>query len=330
MVGVVVVMAFHFSEGREFVHLAERAEPWWLGVAVALQAGTYWAQTEVFRTVGRAARCRLPFVPVYKLGFAKIFVDQALPSAGISGTFLLVRGLARHGMRRSAVAAAVSVDLASYYGAYVVSLAGALVYAALHREASEIVVLISVVFGVFGIALSLSVIALSGRGARRLPLGLSRLRSARATLGFLEEADPKLVRSPRLLLETTGYQFVIVLFDAATIWVLIRSLGARATMGGVFASFMISSLFRTIGILPGGLGTFEASSVLTLKLVGVAIPVALAATLLFRGLSFWLPLLPGLWYSRHVVAKGRVSDLAHDDPRRKEGLAARGASGERR
>jgi hypothetical protein len=44
----------------------------------------------------------------------------------------------------------------------------------------------------------------------------------------------------------------------------------------------------------GGLGAFEAASVLTLKVAGVS----LAATLLFRGLSFWLPMVPGLVFSR--------------------------------
>jgi Mg2+-importing ATPase len=61
---------------------------------------------------------------------------------------------------------------------------------------------------------------------------------------------------------------------------------------------MISTLLRTIGIVPGGLGTFEAASVLTLKLAGVSVAVALGSTLLFRGLSFWLPMLPGLVFSR--------------------------------
>lgn len=50
--------------------------------------------------------------------------------------------------------------------------------------------------------------------------------------------------------------------------------------------------------LPGGMGIFEAASVVTLKLVGVSVPVALVATLFFRGLSFWLPMVPGLIFSR--------------------------------
>jgi len=298
----VVVMALHFSEGREFIGLAERAEPWWLALAFILQAGTYWAQGEVFRGVGRAARFRLPLATVWKLGFAKLFIDQALPSGGISGTIVLSKGLEGRGMPRAAVAAAVVVDLASYYAAYVVSLAAALVLAAIHGEASEIIVMVSVVFGLFGTALSVTALALSGRGGRGLPKGLSRFRSARIALDFLEDADPNVARSPRLLLQAGVYQLAIVLFDAATMWVLIRSLGATAAPGSVFTSFMISSLFRTVGVVPGGLGTFEAASVLTLKFVGVAIPVALSATLLFRGLSFWLPLLPGLWFSRRAVA----------------------------
>jgi Mg2+-importing ATPase len=76
-------------------------------------------------------------------------------------------------------------------------------------------------------------------------------------------------------------------------------------MKGVYASFMISSLLRTMGIVPGGLGTFEATSVLTLRMIGVAIPVALSATLLFRGLTFWLPMLPGLWLSKNIALDRR-------------------------
>jgi Mg2+-importing ATPase len=36
-------------------------------------------------------------------------------------------------------------------------------------------------------------------------------------------------------------------------------------------------------------------------MVGVPVAVALAATLLFRGLSFWLPMLPGLWLAHREL-----------------------------
>jgi uncharacterized membrane protein YbhN (UPF0104 family) len=62
-----------------------------------------------------------------------------------------------------------------------------------------------------------------------------------------------------------------------------------------------------LGIVPGGLGTFEATSVLTLAATGVSLATALSATLLFRGLSFWLPMAPGVWASRSAMTSSRAT-----------------------
>lgn len=84
---------------------------------------------------------------------------------------------------------------------------------------------------------------------------------------------------------------------------------------------MIANLVRTMGFVPEGLGTFEATSVLPLKMVGVAIPVALSATLLFRGLSFWLPMLPGLWISKNIATSDRRKGPRVKGLRTSEGTA---------
>jgi len=297
LVAAVVVAALHVSEAEAFVRIARRTEPSWLLVAVVLQAATYAVQGRVWRLVAGAARFDLSRATAYALSLAKLFVDQALPSGGISGTVMMAGALEAQGMARPAVMATVVVNTAAYYAAYVLSLAAALGVAIGHRQANPLVVWTALAFAIFGVVVTTSVLALSGAQtpafARRGPL-------ARA-LGFLEEADPALARRPRLVLAATACHLGIVALDAATMWVLVRALGAAASPAGVFASFMISSLLRTVGVLPGGLGTFEATSVVTLHMVGVDVPVGLAATLLFRGLSFWLPMPLGLWCSRRVV-----------------------------
>jgi len=304
LVAAVIFGALHFAEAQDFARLAERAEPWWLILAVVLQMGTYVAAGQVFRRAARAGGHSLSLATACRLSLTKLFADQAVPSAGLSGTVVLANGLAQRGIPRPVAAAGIVVDLVSYYLAYVLSLALALVIIAVRGEASTIILLVSLVFFLFGIGLSAGVLALSGRN-RRVPRQLAWLRPLRTVLDFIEQADPRLARSTRLLLQAGAYQLVVVLCDATTVWVLIRSLGAEASPGGVFASFMISSLLRTIGFMPGGLGTFEAASVVTLHMVGVPSAVALAATLLFRGLSFWLPMLPGLWFSRRAMSRAR-------------------------
>ena len=315
LIAAVIAGALHFSEAREFARLAEHAEPWWLLLAVLFQLSTYLAQGQVFRRVAHTAQVSLSMATACRLSLTKLFIDQAVPTAGLSGTLVLARSLEQEGMPRPIVAASIVVDLASYYAAYLLSLAVALLITAARGEANTLLTLVSLFFFLFGLGMSVLVLALSGRQARALPRWLARLAPLRTALGFIQEANPRLARSPRLLIEASAYQLAIVLCDAATMWVLIRSLGATGAPSGVFASFMISSLLQTIGLLPGGLGTFEAVSVLTLNLAGVPVAVALGATLFFRSLSFWLPMLPGLWFSRRTMGHSmNPSGIARERP----------------
>jgi len=303
ILGAVITAALHRSEGREFIHLAERAKPWWLLVAFVLQAATYFAQGESWRLVGRAAGFPLRAGAAFQLSLAKLFVDQAVPSAGISGTVLVARSLEERGMPRTVVTAGVVVNTASYNIAYVASLMIAVITTMVMGHMNELVVIVATLLSLAMLAVVVTVLEVSGRKPGTPIRQITRLRPLRRLLDYLEEAETSLVRDPGLIARISLAQFSIVVLDAATIWVLVKAMGTTASVPGVFASFMISNLFRTIGIVPGGLGTFEATSVVTLKLAGLPLPVALSATLLFRGLSFWLPMVPGLWLSRRLLRR---------------------------
>jgi uncharacterized membrane protein YbhN (UPF0104 family) len=297
-----IVAALRFSEGRDFVRLVEEARPSWFLLALLFQAATYAAQGETWRAVARACHYPLSMRSGWQLSLAKLFVDQTLPTAGLSGTIVVARVLERQGMPRAAVMAGVVVATVSNQAAVVVTLAVALTVAAVHGEATALVVVASVIVLLLGVALAASVLVLSGRGVKgRARRGLARIPGVRTALQALSEADPRLARRPSLLLEAGACQMAAVLLDSATLWALLRAMGVPAAPTGVFVSFVIASVFRTIGILPGGLGTFDAASVLALRGTGVPIAAALSATLLFRGLSSWLPMLPGWWMSRRLL-----------------------------
>lgn len=299
----VVIVALHHAEAEEFVRLAEKAEPWWLLLALVFQAGTYLAHGEVIRRVVRAAKFPLRVSLACQISLAKLFVDQALPSAGLSGTFVITRALERRGLARPLVAATMVVDLVSYYAAYVLSLSAGLLFAAAHGELSTAVLSVAVLFGSYAVTVSFGMLMLSGRTLPSTVLRLTRFRPLRAALKFVADAEGRLVRNSRLLPLTIVHQLAIFALDAGTVWVLLKALGTSVSASAVFTSFMASTLFRSVGILPGGLGSFEAASVLMLKTIGVPMAAALSATLLFRGLSFWLPMLPGFWCSRRLVSE---------------------------
>jgi Mg2+-importing ATPase len=298
----VIAATMHFAEARAFVRLLERANPSWILVAVLLQLATYAAQGSVWRRVAGAAGYRLSRRTAFELGLAKLFADQALPSAGLSSSLLIARSLEQRHVPPAAVKAAVLIDLASYHAAYALALIAALAILVSHREANAVIVTSAVLFLFFSTTLSAAVVALAGKRHDRLARPLRHVPGAQKALEFLAGANARLVSAPRVFAGTVGLHVTIVALDAVTMWMLTRALGAYVPPPGVFAGFMVASLFRTMGVVPGGLGTFEATSVLMLRLAGLDLAGALSATLLFRGLSFWLPMLPGYWASRRVLA----------------------------
>jgi len=140
VLAAVIIAVLHFSEERELVRITENAQPWWLAIAILLQVGTYLAQGETWRVVTRAGKFSVPLSAAFKLSLAKLFIDQALPSAGISGTVVVARALEERGVSRAVVMAAVVVDSVSYYAAYVLTLALALLITVLGGHASPLTV----------------------------------------------------------------------------------------------------------------------------------------------------------------------------------------------
>jgi Mg2+-importing ATPase len=321
----VVVAAVHYTDQRAFFRLLRDARPWWVAVAVLLQAATYVAQGGIWRRVAAACGYPLGRGTAFELSLAKLFADQAIPSAGLSSTILVAKALEQRQVPAPTVKASVLVEIVSYHLAYVIALSAALAIVVARGQSNVAIVVTSVLFVAVCLAVSAAVLALVGRSHERLAAALQKIPAVRKALEFLAGADSRLVRSPRVLAETIALQGSIFLLDAGTVWFLILALGQRSSVTGVFASFMVASLFRTMGVVPGGLGTFEATSVLTLRMVGVDLGVALSATLLFRGLTFWLPMLPGYWLSRRALAEPRVRSRDAGPPRSVRSMLPRSA-----
>ncbi|HEX9206939.1 MAG TPA: magnesium-translocating P-type ATPase [Steroidobacteraceae bacterium] len=297
---VLVYFVLHVAEERAFLTLLEQSQPRWVLLALVFQAFTYLAQAEVWRLVLHRAGTPLRWGFACRLSLAKLFMDQAIPSMGLSGAVLVTQALEQRGAARGTVLSSVSIDATAFYLAYIVNLAVALALLAAAGHAVPLILALGVFFLLYCAALAAVVLVLSGRRPGRLAHALLRVPGLRRILAVLQDANPRLAHDPALLSRATALQILIAVADAATLWALLRALGVDASAAAVFSSFLIASVLRSIGVLPGGLGTFEAGSVGALTFAGVPIAAALSATLMFRAVSFWLPMLPGLAYTRSL------------------------------
>ena len=303
LAGVVAFAIWHGEEHR-FETILRRAQPGWLLTAVVLQAGTYLVTAGMWQRVLSWAREPLSLRRLVPLSLAKLFTDQVVPSGGISGSTLVVSALRKHGISAPAATATVLVSFVAYYLAYAAALAVTLATLWALGDLSVVVIALTAVLLVLAIGVTLAIRWISGHGSRSLPRWIMALPIAGAFLERIAEAPPRALGDRRLLAATAGLQLLVFALDGSTLWAILRAVGWQADAVVVFAAFVIASVAGTIGIVPGGLGTFEGTCVAMLHAVGVPVADGLTATLLLRGFTFWLPMLPGLWLTRQVLEEG--------------------------
>ncbi|HEY6400541.1 MAG TPA: lysylphosphatidylglycerol synthase transmembrane domain-containing protein [Blastocatellia bacterium] len=301
--GVILVIVSR-GEIEDFAQLLHRAAPVWLLVGALFQAATYFSAAAVWYLTLRKAGARYSMRTLVPLGVAKLFSEQALPSGGISGTAFFIAALTRRGIPSEISLAALLVSLISYYAAYLLAAALSLTLLRFYHAVSAWIVAVTILFCLVAVAIPVGTLWLHSRSQRPLPAWLTRIPGVNRLLDLLGDAPGYLLRDGTLIFKTTLFQASIFLLDGATLWAMLQAVGQNVSFLAAFPSFIIASMVATFGLVPLGLGTFEAACVALLRKLGVPLEAALTATLLLRGFTLWLPMLPGMLLARRELKNG--------------------------
>lgn len=297
-VGALVAGVVHFGDIERFATLARGAEPLWLCAAIVLQCATYCAVAFGWSLVLGRAHHPVRLRRLLPVALSKLFADQVIPSAGIGGNVLLVDRLAALGAPRGAAVATLLVSLLGYYSAYAALAFVMLLALWFHGAATALMTGLVTTFLLVALAIPALALWLHHRGSRPLPDRIERLAIVRTLLRAVGEAPESLVRDRRLILRVAACNGAVFVADAATLAVCLFALGQPVSLSTAFIALMTASIVTTLGPIPMGLGSFEASCTAMLVMLRVPLEAAVAATLLLRSLTLWLPLVPGLYLMR--------------------------------
>lgn len=301
LAALVVFSVLHVGEARRFLLLAERAKPLWLLLAIGLQAGTYFCAGAIWGRVAAKAGQRLSGAHLARLSIEKLGVDQFLPAGGLSGDLVVIAAMRRMGIDASVATEALLVDIVSHYAASTGVVGLSLVVLWMHHRVTPVILALVGGFGLLAAAVPLGIAWLLHHRAWQPRPWLSRIRRLSSALDTLRKVSARRVWSLELLAAATALQTAIVLLDAATLWATLRALGADVHPLTTFVAITMATIAGTLTFLPGGVGSFEAGCTATLALLGVPVEAALTGTLLLRGLTLWLPFLPGLVLARKDI-----------------------------
>jgi glycosyltransferase 2 family protein len=302
---------FHWGDVKQFAKLLANADPTWLWLAFGTQLLTYVALALEWLLVLRACDCHSPFLKLLRLTLTKHFADQMVPTAGMSGNVVVVDRLIAIGASRKVAVAAVILTIISYYASYAVAAVGVLFLLWLMGAESWLMVSLIAVFLLVAAGIPALALWLQKKGEDAVPKWLRKVGPVHELFEMIGQAPAKLVRSRELITLLSLLNGIVFALDGLTLQFSLFALGVDVPFAAAFVAFIMASIVVTLGPIPMGLGSFEAVSIGTLRLGGVPFEAALSATLLFRGFTLWLPLLPGMVAARRdLKSKPRRKRLA--------------------
>ena len=273
----------------------QRANLWWAAAALALSAITY---------VGAALALdgsvpeRLPLGPNFGVQMATSFVGVAAPGGGLA---LTARFLQKRGVDTATAVAAVGVD----------TIAGVIVHLTLTglfialAGSSGLQTFDLPSWGTVGlIAAGVALVAAVGVAVpwSRSLLTTRVLPATKRSLANVGE----IARQPSKMIELFGGCVVITLGYILALAVSVSAFGPGPAFTSVALVYLVGSMVSSVAPTPGGIGAVEATLIAGLTSAGMASTTAVAAVILFRLATFWIPLLPG-WGA--LVALQRSGDL---------------------
>jgi uncharacterized protein (TIRG00374 family) len=245
-----------------------------------------------------------------RIALAELFTDQVIPSGGLGGTLLVASALQRRDVSREASSAAVVVSLLGFYVAQVVLVGATFVALATRGRFHHFTAVVVIGSVVVAIATPLIIVLVATRGLSRLPKAVRRLSIVKF-IDEVQDAPRDVITAPKVLGEASVWRAAILLLDGATLSAGMSALGHPFPFVDAVAALVLATVAASVSFLPGGLGSFEALSTGLLVSLGAPFEVALPATLLMRGFSFWLPMLPGVWFANRELKRAESVPLDH-------------------
>jgi uncharacterized membrane protein YbhN (UPF0104 family) len=271
--------------------LLKSADWRWCLVALALSAVTYVGAT--LSLSGYVAQ-RLGFLRTTLVQLAGSFVTLVTPAA-VGGVALNIRFLQRRKVPPPVAVASVAV---SQVVAFVLHILMILAFAAAAGAGtSQPIRPPTWAYFVVAGLLALAAVALA------LPVG-RRLVRARLSPTF-RQVVPRLVeiaQHPRRLTQALGGALLLSIAYIGCLAACLEAFGHTAPFAKIAVVYLTGSALGSIIPTPGGLGAVETALTVGLTAAGVPSGVAVSAVLLFRLLTFWLPV-PFGWAALNLLQR---------------------------
>jgi undecaprenyl-diphosphatase len=257
---------------------------WWAAGALGFAVLSYLGAAIAF---DGSVPDRVPFVPNVAVQFASGLVGVVTTGASLA---LGARFLQRRGVDSAVAVGAMGVNTIAGMVVHV-SLVGVFIafdgtrvfhqFKLSSLPTTAVIVVLAVVVALVGVLLAVPVLRRLAHEKVMPPLR----RSAHAIV--------ELTHRPTKIVELFGGSAIITLANVFALVAAVEAFGGGPAVVEIALVYLVGSAISNAAPTPGAIGATEAALTAGLAAAGMASHIALAAVLMFRVATFWLPLLPG-------------------------------------
>src|SRR5262245_9846131 len=283
-------------------HIARASGPWLLA-ALGAVALLYLLRAAVYRIPLRLMGYSVPWPVLWGAAVLSSAVNQLLPTGGASTYAVLTWALTRRGVRGGQASLVALIDTLSYALATATLVIGALCWAGAAGALRGPALILGFAPGSALVAVGVWIYWLQRKRARfvrhvlRLERWLtqrfgvrSRARQIRAFLDDFYQGKAVLARHPGAFVWMIALQYLVVVADTGILYFTFLALGVAAPLSLVFLGFVVAMAAGTVVSAPAGGGSFEVVMSAFFIRQGLGRTDAITAAMLFRVVSFWVPL----------------------------------------
>jgi uncharacterized protein (TIRG00374 family) len=282
------------------------ADPVWIAVAIGFNVLAYATYVALFKAVVGGDALRLRWTETYEINMAGVAASLLFSAGGAGGIALTYWALRKAGMGRRDSARRMVAFITLHYAFYPLAL---ILFGVLLRtgvlHGKDSVELTIIPAAVAGLLLALGVlIALIPSDVERRLAPFAHGERAKA---FLHTA----AKVPATLAE--GFRFAAGLFahpsrgglavvgaagfwafSIGVLWASFHAFGVHVPLAVVVQGFFLGMVANLFPLAPAGVGAVDAGMIGAFVLFGIPETTVFPAILIFRLVSFWMPIPPGV------------------------------------
>jgi len=303
------------------------ADPVWIGVAILFSIASYATYIALFKAVVGGEALRLTWNETYQINMAGVAATLLFSAGGAGGVALTYWALRKAGMKRREVARRMIAFVTLHYAFYPLAL---IVFGLLLRtgvlngeNSVELTIIPAAVAGILLVVGALITLIPADVEGKLMPHA-----HGAHTRSFVEWAS----RVPETLGD--GFRFALRLFthprkgglavlgaagfwafNIGVLWASFHSLGIHVPLAVVIQGFFLGMVANLFPLAPAGVGAVDAGMIGAFVLFGLPEETVFPAILIFRLISFWMPIPPGVvafFQLRNTVRRWEVEGLPID------------------